>query len=168
MQIFFKIGVFKIFSNIPRNTSVLELLFNKVAGLEDCNFIKKRLQHSCLLVNMQNFQEHLFWRTSVYCCFCNFNHKVSVSIGHLSTFSSYQKHGVGWFLLRSFVDLVRIYSLLTIGRNHSSFFFFIDLQKKNLSKVKYCSKGYFFWYQDFDRFRQVVVHCLMFILMMCK
>ena len=26
-----------------------------------CNFIKKRLWHRCFLVNLQNFQEHLFF-----------------------------------------------------------------------------------------------------------
>ena len=31
--------------NIHRNTPVLESLFNKVAGLSACNFVKKRLQH---------------------------------------------------------------------------------------------------------------------------
>ena len=30
-----------------KNFAVLEFLFNKVAGLQVCNFIKKRLQHWC-------------------------------------------------------------------------------------------------------------------------
>ena len=38
--------------------------------------------------------------------------------------------------------MVRVYSLLIIGRSHSNTFLLIDLQKKNLSKVKYYSKGY--------------------------
>ena len=32
-----------------------ELLFNKVTGLKVCNFIKKRLQHRCFLVNIAKF-----------------------------------------------------------------------------------------------------------------
>ena len=46
-----------------------------------------------------------------------------------------QKHNLGWFLLRRFVDLVRIYSLLIISRNHSNRFLLLDLQK-NGSKQK--------------------------------
>ena len=53
LQMFFKIGV--LFYHIPRKTPVPELLFNKVTGLEVCNFIKKRLQHRCLLVNIAKF-----------------------------------------------------------------------------------------------------------------
>ena len=34
---------------------MLESLFNKVAGLQACNFIKKRLQHSCFSVNIVKF-----------------------------------------------------------------------------------------------------------------
>ena len=49
----------------------MESLFNKVAGLlqafKACNFIKKRLQHSCFPVNIAKFLrtaffiEHLRW-----------------------------------------------------------------------------------------------------------
>ena len=34
---------------------VLESLFNKIAGLETCDFIKKGLQHSCFPVNIAKF-----------------------------------------------------------------------------------------------------------------
>ena len=64
---------------------------------------------------------------------------------------------------------MRIFSLHIINRNHSNTLLLINLQKtKNLSKIKYYSKGYFFWYQDFDKFRQVFVPYLMFILMLYK
>ena len=36
-------------------TLVLESLFNKVTGLQTCNFIKKRLQHRCFPVNIAKF-----------------------------------------------------------------------------------------------------------------
>ena len=58
-----------------------------------------------------------------------------------------------------------VYYLLIIGRNRSDTVLLIDLEKKILSNVKYCCKGYFFWYQDFERFRQVVAHYLTYILM---
>ena len=34
---------------------MLEFLFNKVTGLETCNFITKRLQHSCFPVDIAKF-----------------------------------------------------------------------------------------------------------------
>ena len=40
-----------------------------------------------------------------------------------------QKHNVGWFLLRKFVDLLRVSSLHIINRNHSNKLFLLDLQK---------------------------------------
>ena len=35
--------------------STLESLFNKVAGLKTCNFIKKRHQHRCFIGNLRYF-----------------------------------------------------------------------------------------------------------------
>ena len=43
------------FRNIHRKTPTLESLFNKVAALQACNFIKKRLQHMCFPVNITKF-----------------------------------------------------------------------------------------------------------------
>ena len=40
---------------IHRKTSVLQPLFNKVAGVQACNFIKKRLKHRCFSVYFSNF-----------------------------------------------------------------------------------------------------------------
>ena len=40
---FCKKGVLKNFANLTEKTPVLEPLFNKVAGLNGCNAIKKRL-----------------------------------------------------------------------------------------------------------------------------
>ena len=47
---FFKIGVLTDFT-IPH----IESPFNKVTCLKACNFIKKRLQHRCFLVNITTF-----------------------------------------------------------------------------------------------------------------
>ena len=44
-----------------------------------------------------------------------------------------QQHNIEWFLLWRFVDLLRIYFLLIISRNHSN-------------RVKCYSKGYLYWY----------------------
>ena len=54
-----KKGVLKNFANFTRKfhrkTPALESLFNKVAGLEAYNFIKKRLKHRCFPMNLPNF-----------------------------------------------------------------------------------------------------------------
>ena len=63
-QIFFGAGALKKFA-------MLEFLFNKVAGLQACNFIKKTLQHWCFSVKfakslrasfLQNTYGGCFWK----------------------------------------------------------------------------------------------------------
>ena len=69
--LFFKKGCSKKFCNIHRKTPMLESLFNKVAGLQGCSFIKKRLQHRCFfceyykLFKNSYFEEHLKTAASV-------------------------------------------------------------------------------------------------------
>ena len=48
---------------------MLEFLFNKIANLQDCNFIKKKLHHGCFKVKSRTFPKHLFLRTSANGCF---------------------------------------------------------------------------------------------------
>ena len=43
------------FFKFHKKTPVFEPLFNKIAGLESCNFIKKRLQRRCFPVKLWNF-----------------------------------------------------------------------------------------------------------------
>ena len=43
------------FCNIQRKTPELDSLFNKVASLEACDLIKKRLQLSCFPLNIAKF-----------------------------------------------------------------------------------------------------------------
>ena len=132
---------------------MLQLPFNIVARLEACNCVKERLQHKRLLVNIVKFlrttyfEEHLQMAASVLLI-------IKLVIKYWTS-ANLLLRNVEWFLLRRFVGLLRIYFLLTIGRNHSS-------------TVKYYSKGYLFRYQNFERFTQVVVHCLMSILITCK
>ena len=42
-------------SQISQESAVLESLFNKVAGLQACHFIKKRLQNMCFPVIIAKF-----------------------------------------------------------------------------------------------------------------
>ena len=59
-------------------TPVLGPLFNKAAGLQVCNFIKKRLQHRCFPVIIANFLRILILRTSANGCFCLFRKSVEI------------------------------------------------------------------------------------------
>ena len=56
--------VFLKFSNIHRKTPVLESLFNKIADLKGCNFIKERLYYECFSVEYYEiFKNSFFYRT---------------------------------------------------------------------------------------------------------
>ena len=64
-EVFSKKGVLKNFANFTRKQlcrsffstkfQALESLFNNVSGLQACNFIKKRLRHRCVPVNIAKF-----------------------------------------------------------------------------------------------------------------
>ena len=70
-----------------------------------------------------------------------------------------QKHNIGWFLLR-FVDLLRVFSLHIIGRNHSNTFLLINMQKTKLVQTKILEQGLLVLTSSYD-FRLVFVHYLM-------
>ena len=130
-----------------------ELLFNKVTGLEVWNFIKKRLQQRCFLVNIAKFLRTPILKNICQWLLLHSNHKLSNKCW-ASLLN--QKNNLGWFLLRRFVDLVGVYSLLIISTNHSNIFLLLDLQK---NRSKTC----------LNRFKQVTVHYFkMFILMICR
>ena len=64
-----------------RKTSVLGSLFNKVANLKVCNFLKNRLQHRCFLWILQNCLRIAFlYNTSGGCCW-KFYHGTVMSAG---------------------------------------------------------------------------------------
>ena len=50
-----KKALLKKLLHIHRKTTVSESLFNKFAGLEACNLLKKRLQHRYFAVNIEQF-----------------------------------------------------------------------------------------------------------------
>ena len=57
---FFKLLVLKNFPNLSESTCV-GVLFNKVGGCQNCNFIKKRLQRRCFLDKCPKFLRKLFF-----------------------------------------------------------------------------------------------------------
>ena len=63
-----------MFFEIGAEYLVLEFLFNKVADLKACNFIKKRLQYRCLPVNIAKLLKTAFvYRTSPVAASVNLN-----------------------------------------------------------------------------------------------
>ena len=63
-MMFFKLGVTNNFTNFTEK-HLFRAVFNKVAGLKTCNFIKKRLQHAVFFMKFAEvlrtycFTEHL-------------------------------------------------------------------------------------------------------------
>ena len=103
---------------------MLELLFNIVAGLEDCNCIKKRIPTQllcyeyCKFFKNTYFEEYLRTADSLLLI-------ITSLIKYWRPLLN-QEHNMEWFLLRRFINLLRIYFLLIVSRNHSN-------------RVKYCS-----------------------------
>ena len=62
-----------IICNIERKTPVSESLFNKVASLDVCNFIKRRLQYRCFLVNIAKLLWKFYLKNTTGGCFCTLN-----------------------------------------------------------------------------------------------
>ena len=58
-EVFFRKDVLKNFAYFT-GKQLRWSLFNKVAGPQACNFIKKRIQHTCVPVKLENFYKHLF------------------------------------------------------------------------------------------------------------
>ena len=130
-------------------------------------FIKKRIQHRYFLVNIAKFRIIPILKNICKWLPLYILTDLELVVKYWDNLILIKKI-TECFLLRRYVDLVRVYSLLII-RNHYNTFLLTDLQNnKNFSKVKYFSKGYLFWYHDFDKFRQVVVYYLVSILMICK
>ena len=99
------------------------------------------------------FEEHLPTAASALLIM-----KLVISIEHLFLI---KKHNVGWFLLRRFVDLLRVYSLLIISRYHSNTFLFLDLQKIRSKKIAarvICSDNMIL--TGLDRLLPTILNCL--------
>ena len=78
----------------------------------------------------------ILWRTSANSCFCTSNHYVCNK--YWASLLN-QKHEMGSFLLR-FVDLVRVYSLLIISRNHFNTFLLLQMQWNYFMSILICAK----------------------------
>ena len=67
---FFEIVILNNFAILTRKTPVFESLLNKVARLEACHFIRKRLQYRCFPVNIAKFLRTVFLKNTSGGCFC--------------------------------------------------------------------------------------------------
>ena len=80
-ELFYKKAVLK-FCYILRKTPVLGSLFNKITGLQESNFIKKRLTGAFLWI-LRNFWEHQFRKTSERCLIIKRNRWNVIIIFHV-------------------------------------------------------------------------------------
>ena len=102
----------------------------------------------CFPVNIAKLLRTAFLKETSDGCFFQFD---EVTVQYWASICQpllNQKHNVGWFLIKRFVDLFRV--CYVISRDHSSTFFLVNLQETNLSKERHSSKGYLFSYQIFD------------------
>ena len=58
------------FCNIHKKTIVLKSLFDKVAGLQPCNFTEKRFQHRCFPVHANGCFGLIFYFSNLYVFGC--------------------------------------------------------------------------------------------------
>ena len=101
---------------------MLESLFNEVAGLQACKFIKKKLQHSCFPVDNEKFlKEQLFLQNTF---------PVTASTGNAQTFQG------KFFRFIKIQKEVAAYSLQTYEKNHQMSFtnFFAATSSQTLLK----------------------------------
>ena len=83
-----KIGVLKNSANFTGKQPAFESLFNKVVGLEVCNFIKKRPQHRCFPVKFAKFFRTPFLQNTTGGCFFQYSYSIRDPMIFLSTFTS--------------------------------------------------------------------------------
>ena len=106
--------------------------FFKVSGLTKCNFIQKRLQHRCFLVNIAKFLRIAFLCNASGGCFCQFDKVIVLTCSDL-LFLIKNIMWDGFYYKGSTVDLVRERYLHNISRNRA-------LLLINLQKTKNCPK----------------------------
>ena len=116
---------------------MLESLFIKSAGFQAykaLRLIKRRLQHMCFPMNIAKCLRTVFFKEQLRWLF------LSVWYSNCSVFGIYrpsllnQKYDRGWFLIKLFVDLVRIRFSHIINVNCSNMNLLINLQETKVSR----------------------------------
>ena len=113
-QMFFRTGALK-------NLAMLEFLFNKVAGLQACNFIKKRFQHRCFSVKFAKSLGESFLQYTSGGCFWKYLMN-SLFILHMRIMNRV----LAWYVLslQRLFHFIAFLSLLSISFFFS--YFFVD------------------------------------------
>ena len=140
-QMFFKIDLLKHFAIFTRKHLCWSYFLIKLHGCRPSILLKKGFNTDVFLECYEifkntYFEEHLRTAASVLLII-----KSAISTGHLSIYFFNQRQNAGWFLLRRLVDLIRVYSLLIISRNHSNTFSIDLLKTKTCSKKNIAAKA---------------------------
>ena len=152
MQMFFKTIVarnFAIFAGKHLCWSLFSIKNNFIS-----TFCYKRLQHSWFLFceNCEIFMNTFFYGTCLVAVFVSLIKNCSMmDICRFSLLN--QKQYVGWFLLKKFVDLVRVCYVHVISRNHSSMLSLINLQKRKTCPKEVLQQRLFVVVLGFWQFR---------------
>ena len=99
-EMFFKVGILKNFA-IFTGEHLCWSLFNKVAGLNACNFLKKRLQCKCFPVNIAKFFKTSFSIEQLWSILLRLNLNLSRAVKIHWSFLLYL-----WSYVNSFVFLL--------------------------------------------------------------
>ena len=108
-----------------------EIFFNKVAGLQDCSFIKKRLQHRHFLANIAKFLRTIFNMENLPWLLLQVLYKKAVS-KHFPNFTRMYRYRspplsscrlLTWNFVRCFaVNLVKFLRTILCRTNLNSYF----------------------------------------------
>ena len=118
-EVFYKKPDLKNFAISHRKTPVLESLFNKVADLQACDFIKKRLQYGCFPVNITKS-----FRAAILKIICK---RLLLPLELICIdFGDIGYENASFSILEKFIWLKPIYFLTTIAFWLMKYFFLID------------------------------------------
>ena len=135
---------FKKFRNIARKIPLLKFLFNQVAGLQTCNFIKKKLQHKCFPANIAKFSEQFFYRAPLMAASGSHNQRMNLT--SIITTLQYTWHKLNLHItfarrLWGLLHVIRLLSLRPVFRG----------MRNEINAVLLLSDSYHFFYYSHDR-----------------
>ena len=164
MQMFFKIGALRNFAIFTGKYLCWSLFLIKFQALRPAILFKRDFNIGVFMWISRHFYEQLFLLNTSGGCFCQFD-KVTVQYCQSSL---NQIHNVGCFLLKRFVDLVRVCYCTILVETIPTRFYWLTCRKQKLVQSKSLEQRLFVLILGFWQCRQVFVHYLMPILMICK
>ena len=131
----------------PDTQSSKQSLHKVSSEAASCMQMFLKISLRCFLISIAKIVENSFFIENLWWLLFFSLIKQLFSIRHLWT--SYQKHNVGWFVLKGFVDLFRLCYI--ISRNHS--ICWLTFRKQKLVQSKTLQQGLFVLISDFWQFR---------------